>query len=244
MSGDQPAGWPSRCGRRAPEHLGAGPGRGRRRAAPGRSGRARRCGAGDELAQRLPGALPQARRSGLASRQAAVSVARDGLESLHRRMRVIGRDGEETGLDTLLSAPAPASWPRSRCRARGGRARAVGPVPRRAAARRRAAAQAGGVGGRRRHRAVLRGRGPDGRGASRLAGPARPDGRGARGRRRSGPAAGAAELGARVIGVDLPRPAIWERVLAQARRSAGTLIVPVPRPGRATRTSRSGPGWT
>jgi hypothetical protein len=33
--------------------------------------------------------------------------------------------------------------------------------------------------------------------------------------------------GARVIGVDLPRPAIWERVLAEARGSAGTLLVPV-----------------
>src|SRR5271154_173338 len=37
--------------------------------------------------------------AGLASRQAAVSVARDGLESLHRRMRGIGRAGEESGLE-------------------------------------------------------------------------------------------------------------------------------------------------
>ena len=44
--------------------------------------------------------------AGLASRQAAVSVARGGLESLHRRMRVIGRDGQEAGLDALVSAPA------------------------------------------------------------------------------------------------------------------------------------------
>jgi hypothetical protein len=33
--------------------------------------------------------------------------------------------------------------------------------------------------------------------------------------------------GARVIGVDLPRPDIWTRVLEVARRSAGTLLVPV-----------------
>ena len=32
--------------------------------------------------------------------------------------------------------------------------------------------------------------------------------------------------GARVMGVDLPRPVIWERVLAEARRGAGTLLVP------------------
>src|SRR6266700_2888311 len=42
----------------------------------------------------------------LGSRAAAVCVARDGLTSLHRRMRVAGRDGGETGLDTLISAPA------------------------------------------------------------------------------------------------------------------------------------------
>ena len=33
--------------------------------------------------------------------------------------------------------------------------------------------------------------------------------------------------GARVIGVDLPRPDIWDRVLETARRSGGTLLVPV-----------------
>ena len=33
--------------------------------------------------------------------------------------------------------------------------------------------------------------------------------------------------GARVAAVDLPRPAVWERVLKQARASAGTLLVPV-----------------
>src|SRR5207249_7709673 len=40
--------------------------------------------------------------------------------------------------------------------------------------------------------------------------------------------------GARVIWVDLPRPAIWDRVLETARRSGGTLLVPVAdaKPGR------------
>jgi len=36
--------------------------------------------------------------------------------------------------------------------------------------------------------------------------------------------------GARVIGVDLPSPAIWDRVLDTARRSGGTLLVPVAGP--------------
>ena len=42
--------------------------------------------------------------AGLPSKEAAVSVARDGLESLHRRMHVVHADGAESGLDTLLSA--------------------------------------------------------------------------------------------------------------------------------------------
>src|SRR5580700_4034791 len=47
--------------------------------------------------------------AGLASKGAAISVAGDGLESLHRRMRVAQPGGGETGLDTLLSAPAGRS---------------------------------------------------------------------------------------------------------------------------------------
>src|SRR5262249_22127028 len=41
--------------------------------------------------------------------------------------------------------------------------------------------------------------------------------------------------GARVIGIDLPRPAIWDRVLETAKRSSGTLLVPVAdaKPGQA-----------
>ena len=48
--------------------------------------------------------------AGLPSRDAAVSVARDGLESLHRRMRVADADGTESGLDTLLAEPARGSF--------------------------------------------------------------------------------------------------------------------------------------
>src|SRR5271165_2843845 len=44
--------------------------------------------------------------AGLTSKQAAVSMASDGLASLHRQMRVVGRDGSETGLETLLTTPA------------------------------------------------------------------------------------------------------------------------------------------
>ena len=42
--------------------------------------------------------------AGLASRQAAVAVARDGLASLHGRMRVARTGEPETGLAALVSA--------------------------------------------------------------------------------------------------------------------------------------------
>ena len=46
--------------------------------------------------------------AGLTSKQAAMSVARDGLASLHQRMRVVGRDGEETALDSAAQRRDPA----------------------------------------------------------------------------------------------------------------------------------------
>ena len=48
--------------------------------------------------------------AGLPSKAAALSVARDGLDSLHARMRVTGPGGTETELDAMLSAPAKASF--------------------------------------------------------------------------------------------------------------------------------------
>src|ERR1700684_496185 len=43
--------------------------------------------------------------AGLTSKAAALSVASDGLGSLHARMRVRWLAGAETGLDAMLSAP-------------------------------------------------------------------------------------------------------------------------------------------
>ena len=132
--------------------------------------------------------------AGLASRQAAVLVARDGLESLHRRMRVADDGGEEAGLDALISAPARGSltmvdvlgWDDA---ARVGAAptRASGWPETRCGAGSRPAGQPG-------HRAVVRGGAPDGRGAPRLALPGRTV-VALGGGRRGGTAAGAAELG-------------------------------------------------
>ena len=51
-----------------------------------------------------------------------------------------------------------------------------------------------------------------------------------------GPAFSLLRWGGRVVGVDLPNPAIWKRLVASARDSAGTLEVPVPVSTSATAT--------
>jgi hypothetical protein len=155
-------------------------------------------------------------------------VARDGLGSLHRRMRVVPADGAETGLDTLLSAPAqrsvgtvtvpgrqeaetelsvPYRGQRLRGNALLGRLDAwvAGGViePSCADAVRTVAAHPGWLRLPGRTVVVL------GAGAE------------------VGPLSALLNWGAQVIGVDVPRPAIWERVLDIARRSGGTLLVPV-----------------
>ncbi len=166
--------------------------------------------------------------AGLASKDAAVSVARGGLESAHRQMRVVHEGGEETGLDSLLSAPAQRSvaavtvpgtgqaeselsLPYHGERLRGSallrrleRWADDGVIePSCADAVRTVAA----------HPQWLR---LSGRTVVAL-------GAGAE----VGPVPVLLSWGARVIAVDLPGPAIWERLLDTARRSGGTLLVPV-----------------
>src|SRR6266478_5424125 len=155
--------------------------------------------------------------AGLTSKQAAVSVARDGLASLHRRMRVAGPDGQETGLDALVpvagrgAAESELSVPYRGERLTGD-----------ALLRRLDAWVAAGV------------MEPSCADAVRAVA-ARPEWLALPGRSVVVPGAGAEvgplpvllTWGARVIGVDLPRPAIWDRVLDVARRSGGTLLGPV-----------------
>jgi len=185
--------------------------------------------------------------AGLASREAAVSVARDGLESVHRRMRVRRDDGEETGLDALLSSP-------------GDRRLTAVTVP--------GTGQVGdGLslpyrGDRLRDDALLRrldawvGSGviePSCAEAVRTVA-AHPEWLRLPGRTIAvlgagaevGPLSPLLGWGARVIAVDLPRPPVWERVVDIARRSGGTLVVPVvagqggPADGSETLTQRAG----
>jgi hypothetical protein len=168
--------------------------------------------------------------AGLASKAAALSVARDGLDSLHARMRVSWPAGAETGLDTVLSAPALASFatlsvpgagpretelslPYHGERLRGAAlARQLetwvssGVIePSCAEAVREVAA----------HPEWLRLPGQTvialGAGAE------------------VGPLEVLLRWGVRVAGVDMPSPPVWERVLRMARQGAGELLVPVNR---------------
>jgi hypothetical protein len=166
--------------------------------------------------------------AGLASRQAATSVARDGLESLHRRMRVAGPGGEETGLDALIAAPAQSAPETVTVTGTGAAERELS-VPYRGERlrggdllRRLEAWAAAGVVEPSCAEAVR-------------AVAAHPDWLALPGRTvvvlgagaEVGPLPVLLNWGARVIGVDLPHPPVWERVLETARRSGGTLLVPV-----------------
>jgi hypothetical protein len=166
--------------------------------------------------------------AGLISKQAAVSVARDGLASLHRRMRVVGHDGAETGLDALVSAKAQhrlttvtvtgtgtaeteLSVPYHGERLSGSALLrrldawvAAGVIEPSCADAVRAVAACPEwlpVPGR---TVVMLGAGAE-----------------------VGPMPVLLNWGARVIGVDLPRPDIWDRALETAQRSGGTLLGPV-----------------
>jgi hypothetical protein len=166
--------------------------------------------------------------AGLPSRDAAVSVARDGLESLHRRMRVAGTDGEETGLDALLREPAPR-FPDSVTVSGTGTAVSELSLPyhgeelRGSALMRRLDAWVSG--------GIIE---PSCADAVRTVA-AHPEWLRLPGRTVAvlgagaevGPLPALLSWGARVIAIDLPRPAIWERLRDLAQRSGGTLVAPV-----------------
>ncbi|HEX5294408.1 MAG TPA: hypothetical protein VFX25_36510, partial [Streptosporangiaceae bacterium] len=166
--------------------------------------------------------------AGLAAPAAAQAIAAAGLDSAYRQLRAVGADGTESGLDALLTAPAVRAL--SLVPVSGtGPALAELAVPYRGAVLRgdalgrqlaawvsagtvepSFAAALAEVG---RHPEWLR---LEGRTVAVL-------GAGAE----MGPVSALLGWGARVLAVDLPRAAIWERLLTAARAGAGTLLVPV-----------------
>jgi hypothetical protein len=166
--------------------------------------------------------------AGLASRQAAVSVARDGLASLHQRMRVTSPAGAESGLDSLVSAAARHELATVTVAGAGEPERVLS-VPYRgerlsgdALLRRLEAWVTAGVIEPSCADAVAK----VAASPQMLALPGRTVavlGAGAE----IGPLSVLLSWGVRVAAVDLPSPAIWERVLNVARGSAGTLLIPV-----------------
>jgi hypothetical protein len=169
--------------------------------------------------------------AGLASKQAWLAIARDGLGSLHARMRVAAPGGDEAGLGSLLIAPARHRFVTATVHGTGEAERefslpyhgerlrgdalarkldawvTAGIVePTCADAIRAVAAHPEWLSLPGQTVAVL------GAGAE------------------IGPLPVLLGWGATVAGVDLPRAALWERVLRTAQDSGGTLLVPVAAP--------------
>ena len=166
--------------------------------------------------------------AGLISKQAAVSVARDGLASLHRRMRFVDPGGAETGLDALVAAPA-------RCVLTAVTVTGTGLADSELSVPYRGERLRGGALLRRLEAWVTAGVIEPSCAAAVQTVAANPDWLALPGRTVVALGAGAEvgplpvllSWGARVIGVDLPSPVIWQRVLETARCSGGTLLVPV-----------------
>ena len=168
--------------------------------------------------------------AGLASKASALSVARDGLDSLHARMRVRWPDGDESALVALPTAPARASFATIRVPGAGQRETELA-LPYRgeqlrgdALARQLDAWVSGGVIEPSCAEAVrevaahpewlrLPGQTVVALGAGAEVGPLEV----------------LLRWGVRVAAVDLPSPPVWERVLRLARQGAGELLVPVNR---------------
>jgi hypothetical protein len=167
--------------------------------------------------------------AGLLSDSAALTIARAGLDSLHRRMRVTTPEGEAPVDEVFTAAPEEGSFETVAVRGTGERIRELS-VPFHGNRLRGDALQrqldiwtAGGA------------MEPSAAEAVREVA-ANPEWLRLSGRRlvvlgagaEMGPLHAVLSWGGEVVGVDLPRPEVWKRVLQTAYSSAGTLHVPVP----------------
>jgi hypothetical protein len=169
--------------------------------------------------------------AGLASRQAWLEIARGGLDSLHTRMRVAAPGGDEAGLGSLLTAPA-------RHRFVTATVHGAGEAERELALPYHGERLQGDALARRLDVWVTAGIIEPTCADAIRAVAAHPEwlslpghtvavlGAGAE----IGPLPVLLGWGARVAGMDLSRPALWDRVLRTAHGSGGTLLVPVAAP--------------
>ena len=169
--------------------------------------------------------------AGLASKEAWLAIARDGLGSLHARMRVAAPGGEEASLGSLLTAPA-------RHRFVTATVHGTGEAEREFALPYHGERLRGDALARKLDAWVTAGIIEPTCADAIRAVAAHPEWLRLPGRTVVALGAGA-EIGplpvllgwgATVAGVDLPRPALWDRVLRTAQGSGGTLLVPVAAP--------------
>ena len=172
--------------------------------------------------------------AGLASKQAWLAIARGGLDSLHTRMRVAEPGGDEADLGSLLTAPA-------RHRFVTATVHGTGEAEREFALPYHGERLRGDALARRLDAWVTAGIIEPTCADAIRAVVAHPEWLSLPGRTVAVLGAGA-EIGpmpvllgwgARVAGVDLPQPALWDRVLRTAHGSGGTLLVPVAAPPAA-----------
>jgi hypothetical protein len=177
--------------------------------------------------------------AGLASKQAWLAIARDGLDSLYARMRVAAPGGDEAGLGSLLTAPARHRFVTATVHGTGEAEREFS-LPYHGERLR------GDALARKLDAWVIAGIIEPACADAIRAVAAHPEWLRLSGRTVVALGAGA-EIGplpvllgwgATVAGVDLPRPALWDRVLRTARGSGGTLLMPVAAPS----AGRDAPG--
>ena len=164
---------------------------------------------------------------GLASPAAAAAIAAGGLDALYRELRAVTPDGTESGLATLLTAPARR--PLATVAVTG-----TSPPRTELAVPYRGAVLRGDALARQLAAWVTAGTVEPSFAAAIGEVAAHPEwlplpgrtvavlGAGAE----MGPVAPLLGWGARVMAIDMPRPAVWDRLLAAGRAGAGTLLVP------------------